>query len=231
MANGKELPDVVTGPYPRAFSFRASEQAGPSIAAGHQSYETWAGTFNRLGGIMGKSLEEEVLGRSANIPHFSRFKREHPDRLVMIHYNGNARDPRDAVGIFSPEHWVYFNGCRITRDVEGVAGETELHVADPNLFRIGMGRYRDKNEDIGICMLDDAGAAAGEEVVVEIDVEVGRVEQLGSAALVTKVIRRMSHVALPQRLGSSAARDNAYIWGIMGESSSMPAHSQNSLRE
>jgi hypothetical protein len=152
-----DLPDAVTGPYPRAFFFRASESCGPSIKAGRQTYETWAGTFSRLGGIMGKSLEEEVPGRSANIPHFSRFKKEHPNQLVMLHYNGNARDPRDAAGIFSPGHWIYFNGCRVTKAVEAVAGEMDIHVEDTSLFRTGIGRYRDKNEDLGICMLDENG--------------------------------------------------------------------------
>src|SRR5689334_15988935 len=79
--------------YPRAFFFRSSEGAA---ANPRSSYEQSDRTFSRLVGIEGKVLEEEVPGRSVkNIEFFTRFKGEHPEQLVLLHYNGNARDPRE----------------------------------------------------------------------------------------------------------------------------------------
>ncbi len=58
--------------------------------------------FLWLDGIMGKTLDEEVPGtQSPNIPFFTRFKQAHPKQAVLLHLNGNSRDPRcprDAKG-------------------------------------------------------------------------------------------------------------------------------------
>jgi len=93
-------PAVVCGDYPRAFFFRSSE----SVAANPRvSFDRWDAAFSRLMGIEGKVLDEEVPGRSKrNIAFFTRFKRLHPGQLVLLHYNGNARDPRYQTENSSP---------------------------------------------------------------------------------------------------------------------------------
>jgi hypothetical protein len=141
--------------YPRVFFFRQSE----GMAANQRlSYEHWEKTFDRLMGIEGKVLEEEVPGRSIrNIEFFTRFKKRHPDQLVLLHFNGNARDPRFDSGRFFAGHWVYYNGARILSDVAAEEGESEIRVSDSTLFRTKMGRYRNANEDIGLCLLDENG--------------------------------------------------------------------------
>jgi len=159
--------------YPRAFFFRQCE----GMAAGKNvSYARWEATFERLMGIQGKVLDEEVVGRSArNIDFFTRFKRLHPEQLVLLHFNGNARDPRWQSARFFAGHWLYYNGTRIVSAVPAEGGVTEIEVADPRLFRVNMGRYRDKNEDIGLCLLDAAGRpdwSRSEQVqLVSIDVK------------------------------------------------------------
>ncbi len=146
---------VLSDDYPRAFFFRASEglAANPRV-----SYEQWEQTFSRLMGIEGKVLDEEVPGRSRrNIEFFTRFKHRHPEQLVLLHFNGNARDPRDAGPGYFAGHWVYYNGATILEDVPAEQGETDIRVSDTDLFKTGIGRYRDKNEDIGLCELDADG--------------------------------------------------------------------------
>ncbi|MCU0914217.1 MAG: hypothetical protein MUC88_06620 [Planctomycetes bacterium] len=161
--------DILDGGYPRAFFFRQSESfAGRKNA----SYETWETTFGRLMGLEGKALEEEVVGRSVNIPFFTRFKQRHPGQLVLLHFNGNARDPLWESDRFFPGHWLYHNGARIPSDVPAAQGETEITVDDPRLFKVNMGRYRDRNEDIGLCELDAQGRPdwSGSEQVVLVSV-------------------------------------------------------------
>ncbi len=141
--------------YPRAFFFRSSETLArdPEV-----SYEEWARTFDRLMGIMGKALDEEFVNTQwRNLEFFTRFKRENPDQLVMLHYNGNARDPRYEAEAFFAGHWIYFNGCKILADVPAESGETEIRVEDAGLFKMNVGRGKDKHEDIGLCLLDENG--------------------------------------------------------------------------
>jgi hypothetical protein len=147
--------DALSGGYPRAFFFRRSE----GFAANPRTvYEQWDKTFSRLMGIMGKVLDEEIAGRSQrNIEFFTKFKQRHPNQLVMLHYNGNARDPRDQKGRFFAGHWLYYNGAKMLEDVKAEPGETVLKVSDASLFVTGMGRYKKANEDVGLCELDASG--------------------------------------------------------------------------
>ena len=144
---------VMQDQYPRVFFFRAVEglASNPGVP-----YERWDATCRRLMGIEGKVLDEEIPGRSKrNIDFFTRFKREHPEQLVLLHYNGNSRDPRFETEDFFAGHFIYFNGARILEDVPAEEGETDIKVDDPALFQTEMGRYKWSNDDVGLCALDD----------------------------------------------------------------------------
>jgi hypothetical protein len=145
-------PRIFDAGHPRAYFFRYSE----SWAANERiDYAQWEHAFNRLLGIEGKALDEEVPGRSKrNAEFFARFKQQHPDQLVLLHYNGNARDPNQAGGKFFAGHWLYFNGAQVLADVPAAAGESEIQVSNAALFRVNMGRYQKSNEDLGLCELD-----------------------------------------------------------------------------
>ena len=121
--------------YPRAFFFRQSERA---FAAG--SFDTWSHDFEGLMGIMGKALDEEVPGRGRNVEFFTRFKATHPTQVVLLHINGNARDPRFEGQRFFAGHWLYHNGATVTANVPASPGETVIAVADATLFEVNGGR-------------------------------------------------------------------------------------------
>ena len=151
--NLKQL-DVFSDNYPRSFFFRKSESLA---ASGEYSYKEWERIFSRLSGIIGKVLDEEVPGLSkTNIDYFTRFKKDHPDQIVLLHYNGNARDPRTAQHYFAG-HWVYYEGCKILQDLPATNDDTTIKVEDASLFKVDTGRYEYSNEDIGICELDKDG--------------------------------------------------------------------------
>ncbi len=146
----------VLGPdYPRAFFFRSAE----GVAANRRiDYDRWASCFERLMGIEGKVLDEEVPGRSRrNIDFFTQFKKTHRRQLVLLHYNGSARDPRWQSERYFAGHFIYFTGAKILAEVPAEEGETEIAVDDPSLFRTGIGRYRNSSDDIGLCELDEQG--------------------------------------------------------------------------
>ncbi len=146
--------NVLRSGHPHAYFFRASEGMAANPRVG---YEEWESCFSRLMGIEGKCLDEEVPGRSKNIEPFTRFKQEHPEQLVLLHYNGRSRDPRYQLEKYFAGHWVYYNGAKILANVPAEEGETEIKIDDPRLFRTGIGRYRNSNEDIGLCELDASG--------------------------------------------------------------------------
>lgn len=140
---------TILGPdYPRAFFFRASE-GGPSNK--RMTYEGWSAEFGRLSGIIGKCLDEEVLGREANNPEwFSRFKRDHPQQVVLLHFNGNSRDPLHGTEKYFPGHWVYRKATPIIADVPATPGETVIRVENAQNFQVESGRYRTSNDDIAL---------------------------------------------------------------------------------
>ncbi len=139
----------ILGPnYPRAFFFRATE--GQAANPG-TSYESWDADFSRLMGIIGKALDEEVLGRELRNPEFfTRFKREHPDQVVLLHFNGNSRDPRYHAEKFFPGHWIHRQATAITGDVPAATGETTIKVKDASDFQVNTGRYKNANDDIAL---------------------------------------------------------------------------------
>lgn len=146
---------IFSGVFPRAFFFRSAEgqAANPSIG-----YDAWEATFRRLMGIEGKVLDEEVPGRSVYNPDFFlRYKAEHPRQLVLLHYNGNARDPRFERDEFFAGHWLYHTGATILSDVSAEDAATEIAVSAVDRFRTNIGRYANKNDDIALCELDAEG--------------------------------------------------------------------------
>ncbi|MCP4641618.1 MAG: hypothetical protein GY851_14335 [bacterium] len=141
--------------YPRAFHFRQSEGLA---AQGKMSFEEWDAIFSVLDGIMGKCLDEEIPNRSRrNIEFFTRYKDLHPEKTVLLHFNGNARDPRFEAAPYHAGHWLYYDGCRVTEDVPAESGETTIHVKKPALFKTNIGRFDDKNDDVALCMIDEDG--------------------------------------------------------------------------
>jgi len=146
---------VLQADYPRAYFFRAAEG---HAANSRVDYATWERTFARLMGIEGKVLDEELPGRSRrNIDFFTRFKQTHPDQLVLLHYNGNSRDPRYETGKYFAGHWIYFNGAPIMSGLPAEEGETDVRVDDTRLFRMNIGRFKRDHDDIGLCLLGDDG--------------------------------------------------------------------------
>jgi hypothetical protein len=98
--------------YPKVFFFRSSEKIGRGDTV---KYNAWDRDFSQLMGIMGKVLNNELLDiTERGSESFTRFKKEHPNQIVLCHYNGNARDPRHERQFCFDGHWMYYNGAKIT---------------------------------------------------------------------------------------------------------------------
>lgn len=139
-----EYPALLKAGYPRAFFFRRSENM---IVAG---YDNWEKTFKRLGGIMGKTQNEELVNRKISLPFFQKFKERNPSQAVFLHYNGNARDPLDGE-IFFQGHWLYYEGTPLLESISDKSGQLTIKVKDASVFKLKTGRNKNKNDDLAIC--------------------------------------------------------------------------------
>ena len=140
---------------PVAHFFRTPEQQGRRAST---TWDEWYSKFSRLMGIEGKALSEEVLANNEKVrQYFSRFKELHPDQVVLLHFNGRARDPIYERGPFFAGHWIYFEGATIESDLPAEEGIFEVRVSDVNLFKTNIGLRNNKNEDIGFCRLNADG--------------------------------------------------------------------------
>ena len=194
--------------YPRAFYFRQSEGLAAQTKL---TYEDWLRQCSALDAIMGKCLNEEIPNRGLRNPDFfTRYKKGYPEKAVLLHFNGHARDPRYQTAPYFAGHWLYLNGCRLAEELPAESGISTVKVDDPTLFKTNMGRFNDKNEDLGFCMLDENGRpdwARSEQV-----------ELLGvDPAKKTITIQRGAFASVPRAFpkgrGYAAAHDVEGPWG------------------
>ena len=152
-AAGISKPVIFENEFPKTFFFRQTE-----VIENYMDYEAWEDEFDGLMGIMGKALNEEKEDRTKkSIAYYSQFKKDNPDKIVLLHYNGNACDPRYETGKFFDGHWLYHNGVRIAEDLPESWNVSKVKVEDASLFSEYTGREFDRKEDVAIVKLDDNG--------------------------------------------------------------------------
>ncbi len=150
--NIEELP-IMQERYPKAFFFRRTESI-----ENYLDYNAWAQEFNGLMGIMGKALREEKANRTPKCTaYYSQFKKDHPDQIVLLHYNGNACDPRFETEKFYDGHWLYLDGIPIAEDLPEEHNFSKVKVEDASTFVEFTGREFDRKEDVAIVRLGDDG--------------------------------------------------------------------------
>lgn len=147
-----------TAGFPKLLFFRNCEafMESNNVAA----FERCVG--NRTIGLIGKPFAEEVERRTpAVLARFSEYSAGRPDDLVLVHYNSLSADPRSLPPTYSACHWLHYAGTRIVRECS--ATDTEIAVADVNLFRAAEGGSKKHPEatgygdDVTICPLTADG--------------------------------------------------------------------------
>ncbi len=142
---------ILKNEFPRAFFFRQTEGIDRYL-----DYQAWKNEFDGLMGIMGKALQEEkAVLTDKSVAYYTQFKKDHPEKLVLLHYNGNARDVRYESGEFFDGHWLYHNGTKIAGDLPEQWNYSKVKVEDASLFQEYTGRFFDRKEDVAIVRLDE----------------------------------------------------------------------------
>ena len=118
--------EMFTAGYPRILLFRAAE------VKALESYEALCRQAELSNGIIGKVLDEEERGHARALANFVRYKREHPSKMVLLHFNGLATYPEAYGDDFFPGHFALFTGSvasAFTRE------DTAIRVRDAAVFR------------------------------------------------------------------------------------------------
>ncbi len=173
MSNDENYPikekSIFREEYPRAFFFRFPERVDH-----FDNYNHWENEFGRLQGICSKALNEELsmLNAGKCQDYFNQFGKDHPDKVVLLHFNGRSRDPRFDTGKYFSGHWIYHPGCLLTHSIS--PSNKVIHVEDGNLFKTNYGLAgMSRNDDIVIVPLDEDGnkqwARAEHATIISLD--------------------------------------------------------------
>lgn len=117
--------------YPKAIYFRNVENSAANTSI---SYEKWAKRWSKLDGMVVKALDEEIPGRSKEAQKkFIQYKKDNPSKLMLLHFNGNARDPNFDFDAFHGEDWTYFVGTYSEGAIDPL--DTVITVNDTQVFK------------------------------------------------------------------------------------------------
>ena len=147
-------PLILDSGYPRAGYFRTSEWTAANSKSGF-TYAKWEAEHALLGGIYGKVLGEESVGTEekdkeglTKLDYFNRYKNRFPDKLVLLHFNGNARMPVCRPGALFAGHWLYYAPARVLSAIPATSDATTIRVASVAPLSLTEGRYGQNGTDI-----------------------------------------------------------------------------------
>ena len=159
--------EIFNEEYPQVGYFRIAEFSIRQHYYGKDSlYEEWRDRMSDMSGIMGKTEYEELLRDN---PHeqiydwFCRFKKDFPEKFVIVHLNGRGRIPNYKIKKFSPGHWLYFEGSDV---MDGLPSKSDIRydkeawikVEKPSCFRMDNGSKFRNPDDITLVKRNPDGS-------------------------------------------------------------------------
>jgi hypothetical protein len=136
--------DVFTVGFPQGLAFRG-EMSRPL----HRDYAAWSGALRDQAGVIRKFTTEELPKiYPESIGWAARFAQEHPEKLMLLHLNGEGRQVTTEAAVhqrYFPGHWVYQPGSVVTNDLTAEADE--FTVAEIGPFKVDAYLDRGDNED------------------------------------------------------------------------------------
>lgn len=201
---------------PACFLFRLPERFITD-----NNYNTWFKIFGKYDGIICKALDEELYSKNRDIDKilnfYNRYKVENPEKMLVLHYNGNEREPYDTDGRYFPGHWLYYRSCKILTDVPAEEGSTTIKVENTDLFKVNCGRFSNRNEDILLVAKGRDGRPdwyVSEEVILEsTDNDSGTITvKRGQHRTKPITFKAGEAYALPHLFGGPWGKDCNLLW-------------------
>lgn len=196
---------------PACFHFR--------IPAGFTgNYGNWIRLFGRFDGMVVKVGNEELKGNmQTSFDVYNRYKKEYPGKMLVLHYNGNERDPRDIDNKYFPGHWLYYRGCKALTDIAAEAGITVIKVENTELFKMKWGIHKNRNDDILMVKKGNDSKPdwyASEEVILEsINAAEGTITvKRGQYNTIPQAFTAGDVYLLPHVTGGPWGEENNLLW-------------------
>lgn len=124
--------EIYTKGYPLYFKFR-----GEYVTADHTNYATWVNSLNGTTGLMQKFTKEELDVPSTYQKWVNQYATEHPEKLLLLHWNGQARQVetlKSVRSLYFPGHWVYEVGSQLLANA--LPTDTLLSVSSVSPFSL-----------------------------------------------------------------------------------------------
>ena len=124
--------EIYTKGYPLFFKFR-----GEYITADHTNYTAWLNSLQGTTGLMQKFMKEELDVSSTYQSWVNQYATEHPEKLLLLHWNGQARQVeslKSVQSLYFPGHWVYEPGSQLLANV--LSTDTLLSVSSVTPFSL-----------------------------------------------------------------------------------------------
>jgi hypothetical protein len=136
---GKE---VFEAGFPKTLSFRNDRWLLNS------TYDNWEERHVQYNGITKKYLREEVNMPPLAAKWANNYAKEHPEKLMLVHLNGEGRSVNDETAFKSyfPGHWVYEKGSVPVQDIR--KNQSKIILEDISPFSLKA--YRVHGEDITV---------------------------------------------------------------------------------
>src|SRR5699024_4343328 len=155
MITGSKVITSDTNKYPLTYYFR-----GPELATvrGTVPYETYKKSYQLGSGIIGKVMTEELPHGDLVRPYFDRYKEENPNKLALLHYNGNAREAMDAVnsGNYFAGSWLYATGGHTSGAIPKTKENTTIEISNTQQFMVNNDNPI-KSSDVAIVPVKENG--------------------------------------------------------------------------
>lgn len=137
---------------PRALHFRRSEADALRLAP---DYAAWESRYGTLGGVIGKMYNEDEIqleGPEGNFPQrdiFRTFKQNHPEKLVLLHFDGKYRNIRtERADLYAPQHFLYYVRQSAYSDLSAADGQSVVRTVAPVYKYFRSAQYNYQNEDV-----------------------------------------------------------------------------------
>jgi len=116
--------------YPQYLSFR-----GEYNKPAHASYEAFSAFIDNTAGWLRKYLPEELMEmNSDSIAWSRRYAKENPGKLMLLHFNNEARQASSYGGLreqYFPGHWVHLPGTFLKEAISPTRSTLKLENARP----------------------------------------------------------------------------------------------------
>lgn len=134
----------------------------------HTDYDTWEKKYVTSSGLLRKYICEELKIDTILYSWLNRFAETYPEKLLLLHFNGEARQVNDYPEInkkYFPGHWVYETGSLLSEDCTSSQTHIQVKAIDYFAKSIRLPEYVTQTMDSTLCATCRTGRTGQQTLV------------------------------------------------------------------